>query len=254
MDTIGERLKIERERLGLTQPGFAAAGGVQRRAQINYEQGVRMPGAVYLAGIARLGADIRFILTGRESQREAGVCDSVMRDNVPAAHAGAVHIYCEPAAYREPEGYLPENVQPLSGYVPVPYFTEIAVSAGDGGAVNADTPAVLMLSADWVHQHFGLPPYALCLVRGDDDAMAPALRSGSVVLVDRSASRWGSDGIYLVRIDDRLMIRRIQWLPGGELRVASDNAQFLSFNVVPEDVRQGRVALLGRAMWNVCRL
>jgi len=62
--SIGSRLKEERERLGLSQPAFGELGGVQKRAQINYESGERFPDAAYLAAIAKAGADVRYIVTG----------------------------------------------------------------------------------------------------------------------------------------------------------------------------------------------
>ena len=64
MKTFCERLKEERIRLNLNQSEFAAIGGVQKGAQINYEQGKRNPDADYLAAIATKGADVQYILTG----------------------------------------------------------------------------------------------------------------------------------------------------------------------------------------------
>jgi len=64
MDSIGQRLKEERKRLGYNQTDFATHGGVQKNAQSNYESNARMPDASYLAAIAAVGADIAYILTG----------------------------------------------------------------------------------------------------------------------------------------------------------------------------------------------
>jgi transcriptional regulator with XRE-family HTH domain len=64
MNTPWERLKSERERLGLSQSAFAEIGGVQKRTQINYEHGNRKPDTKYLEGIAAAGADVAYILTG----------------------------------------------------------------------------------------------------------------------------------------------------------------------------------------------
>ena len=60
-----ERLREERERLGLSQEKFGAIGGVLKRAQINYEKGERHPDSTYLTAIAAAGADVLFILTGQ---------------------------------------------------------------------------------------------------------------------------------------------------------------------------------------------
>ncbi|MGX9692944.1 helix-turn-helix domain-containing protein [Achromobacter anxifer] len=63
--SIFDRLKEERQRLGRTQTEFAAIGGVQKRAQINYEAGERSPDSTYLALLANAGVDVHYVLTGR---------------------------------------------------------------------------------------------------------------------------------------------------------------------------------------------
>jgi transcriptional regulator with XRE-family HTH domain len=73
MNTIGNRLKEERARLGITQEKMALAGGVQKRAQARYESGERCPDGHYLASVAELGADVNYILTGvRITQAKQG--------------------------------------------------------------------------------------------------------------------------------------------------------------------------------------
>ncbi|VWD35655.1 helix-turn-helix domain-containing protein [Burkholderia contaminans] len=67
MGDFSERLKEERQRLGLNQEGFAALGGVQKQAQFNYEKGVRKPDSDYLVALAGHGVDVLYVLTGRRS-------------------------------------------------------------------------------------------------------------------------------------------------------------------------------------------
>lgn len=67
--TIGQRLREERERLKLTQPQFAALGGVEKGAQIRYESGKGSPSANHLAAAAEQGLDVLYVITGR---REPG--------------------------------------------------------------------------------------------------------------------------------------------------------------------------------------
>jgi transcriptional regulator with XRE-family HTH domain len=64
--TIGQRLRQERERLGMNQTDFAEVGGASKRAQIRYEADERSPDAHYLAAIAKAGADILFFVTGKK--------------------------------------------------------------------------------------------------------------------------------------------------------------------------------------------
>lgn len=70
---IGERLKEERERLGLTQVQFAALCGASKRSQIEWEKGGAYPNAKALSDFAKAGADVGYILTGKRAEeiREA---------------------------------------------------------------------------------------------------------------------------------------------------------------------------------------
>lgn len=62
--TIGGRLKEERERLGFSQPAFAGLAETTKKSQIDYEKDLTQPKAGYLAAIAKVGADVQYIVTG----------------------------------------------------------------------------------------------------------------------------------------------------------------------------------------------
>lgn len=62
--TLSERLRAERKRLGLTQAAAALACGIARETWSRYEGGELTPGIEPLAGFARAGADIQFVVTG----------------------------------------------------------------------------------------------------------------------------------------------------------------------------------------------
>lgn len=67
MNTLCERLKQERLRLGLNQDEFAEIGGVAKGTYFNYEAGKREPMSGFLIAIAAKGADTQYILTGKRS-------------------------------------------------------------------------------------------------------------------------------------------------------------------------------------------
>lgn len=67
-----DRLIEERERLRLNQDQMAAAGGMKKRAYCYYESGERAPDAAFLAGIAKFGADIGYIVTGERRGQGLG--------------------------------------------------------------------------------------------------------------------------------------------------------------------------------------
>ncbi|MEY0512919.1 helix-turn-helix domain-containing protein [Providencia manganoxydans] len=63
----GERIRSERERIGLSQMAFGETGGVKKLAQLKYEQGERSPDVLYLAALSKIGVDVQFIVTGVRS-------------------------------------------------------------------------------------------------------------------------------------------------------------------------------------------
>lgn len=69
---IGERLKDERKRLGLTQPELADVAGAAKRTVIDWEKGVSSPTAAQLESLARVGMDVLYVITGARVQIVTG--------------------------------------------------------------------------------------------------------------------------------------------------------------------------------------
>ena len=95
MPEICDRLREEREALGLSQQALAERCGITARSQRNYESGERLPDAGYLAAIAAAGADVLYILTGQRAggasapppPRAVSEGDRILLDNFHAAPA-----------------------------------------------------------------------------------------------------------------------------------------------------------------------
>jgi len=77
MSEICNRLREERERLGMSQAVFGELGGVKANAQGNYEKGDRFPDAAYLAAVAGHGVDVLYVVSGERSRVAA---DSITAD------------------------------------------------------------------------------------------------------------------------------------------------------------------------------
>lgn len=70
----GDCLKIERERLGMTQMDIAELASVSKTTQFNYEKDARSPDGVYLAAVAAADVDVLYLITGqRTPSREEGL-------------------------------------------------------------------------------------------------------------------------------------------------------------------------------------
>ncbi|WP_238351668.1 helix-turn-helix transcriptional regulator [Pseudomonas sp. SWRI99] len=63
--TLGERLREERDRLGINQNQLADIGGVKRNSQGNYENDRQRPDTAYLLAVSKIGVDVVYVLFGR---------------------------------------------------------------------------------------------------------------------------------------------------------------------------------------------
>lgn len=66
---LGDRLRAERERLGLSQGKFAEIGGVTRTTAFRYETDAHSPSLEFLQAIEATGVDSVFIIFGTDRQR-----------------------------------------------------------------------------------------------------------------------------------------------------------------------------------------
>ena len=82
---IGARIREERERLGFSQPAFAALADASKRSQIGWEQGRSFPDAAVMSAWSAAGADVSYIITGMRvtppnapvlNRREAALLDN----------------------------------------------------------------------------------------------------------------------------------------------------------------------------------
>lgn len=93
--SIGQRLREERKRLGLSQTEFAKAVGVHLNTQSRYEKGEREPDTAYLDAIRRAGVDVPYVIGPNAGVRVEGSMSGDERaaigmDNIVAAYADVI--------------------------------------------------------------------------------------------------------------------------------------------------------------------
>ncbi|SNT17168.1 S24 family peptidase [Sphingopyxis indica] len=126
---------------------------------------------------------------------------------------------------------------------------KLAVGASAGAGASIDGEAVegaVAFDPKWLRD-LGADPRALSIIRVEGDSMAPTLNDGDDILVDGGdAAGRLRDGIYVLRMDDALMVKRVARAPGaGRISVISDNPQYPSY----PDLPMGSVQLVGRVVW-----
>jgi len=124
----------------------------------------------------------------------------------------------------------------------------LGASAGPGALAGTELPiGNLRFSARWL-KGLGLDPAMLSVIEVEGDSMEPILRDGDEILVDRTPRAMRS-GIHVIRLDDVLLVKRLEPGPAGTLRVISDNPAY------PRAERpQEEVEILGRVVWKGGRL
>lgn len=140
--------------------------------------------------------------------------------------------------------------QPPSDYVAIPLYNGVRAAAGAGSIVEHEQPDdMLMFKEDWVRVELGVSPKDLYLIHVTGDSMEPTLRAGDVILVNRMAVRPDREGVYILRMNGMLLVKRLQAMPGGRVRVISDNAAFSSFDVTTDDLGSDDITVIGRVVW-----
>jgi len=140
----------------------------------------------------------------------------------------------------------PPTQSPLEAFVPVPRL-DVGASAG-AGALDPQERSIGRIAFDpgWLRA-LGVSDYArLSMIRVNGDSMAPTLSDGDEIMVDSgdSAARL-RDGLYVLRIDDVLVVKRIARGRSGQVSVLSDNPAYPGW---PEcDV--SAIDLIGRVVW-----
>lgn len=69
---LKDRIRAWRDAIGATQKDFSELTGIPLRTLKGYEAGERTPGAEALAGIAKTGADMTWLLTGAGEMKQEG--------------------------------------------------------------------------------------------------------------------------------------------------------------------------------------
>jgi phage repressor protein C with HTH and peptisase S24 domain len=124
------------------------------------------------------------------------------------------------------------------------------LSAGNGGpSVEAveRTDKSTPFRSDWLRSQ-GWNPHTHFTMRCKGDSMEPTIQDGAPVVIDTSdAGRRVQTGrIYALSIDGELLLKRLDKLPGGVLRVRSDNSAPM---YAPFELSEAAVAIIGRAVW-----
>ncbi len=130
----------------------------------------------------------------------------------------------------------------------------VEASAGHGALAGSEEDTrTISFDRQWLKE-LGLSPENLSIIDVKGESMAPTLDNGDTIMVDSSdAAERLRDGIYVLRLDEALMVKRVALSPRrgqGGLTISSDNPHYPSW----ADVNPSLVDFVGRVVWSCRRL
>lgn len=124
----------------------------------------------------------------------------------------------------------------------------VRASAGPG-AIPYDQAGKPYFAFDenWLKSLTASSPGRLSIIRVEGDSMAPTLNAGDDILVDLGDCEGRlRDGIYVLRADDALVVKRLALHPAGRrITVQSDNPAYPDW----PDCDIDEIACIGRVIW-----
>lgn len=142
-------------------------------------------------------------------------------------------------------GGLPPEMRGASAAVTMVPRLRLGASAG-GGALDPAERATGQFGFDprWLRK-LSPNPAKLSIIQVAGDSMEPTLADGDDIMVDEAdGAAQLRDGIYVIRYDDALLVKRLATGPAGALTVVSDNAAY-----PPIEVKPGGLEVIGRVVW-----
>lgn len=216
---IAERIRKVRQEHGLTILELSKKIGVSDRTISNYERGERKPSVDYLALLyEHLEANPVWLICGKGEM----FIDLKAQD---AATKFSIEEFL----------FIPKLV--------------LKPSAGCGSLIDfEDVEDYIAFQRDWFNKHVPASKNSLKIMTANGDSMEPTIKNSDMLLVDISQNQAKTDNIYVIRIDDCLVVKRVQCIPGNRLQIISDNKNYTPYEIDLTDEAQD-IKIIGKVVW-----
>lgn len=235
---FSERLKWTMQ--GATNSSFAKKIGITEATVRNYLSDKTSPTLSVLENISRAtNTPLTWLVSGEGTTNETG--------GIPVATPTRLRAHAD------------------DDFVTVNDFSNVEAAAGGGAYItNEETTGRMAFRREWVARE-GLKAQALRVIRARGDSMEPTIQDGAPILLEVFAYEdengnlrylYSSnsprevvkrDGVYVVRLDDKLLVKRLQLDMLGGLLVKSDNQTYDTLHIPASQIDE--IAVIGRVVW-----
>lgn len=227
METIGSRIRTARQAQGVSASTLAKQAGIAYSSLMDLENGRTKSTPALHRIAAALKTSAEFLETGKHAR--------VSAEQPPAYGLTPIR------SWDTPDDLDPEQYVTLRRI-------DFHLSAGHGGpdpnaAELRDTG--MAFRSDFIKAQ-GWRPETHFVFRAQGDSMEPTIQHRSPVVIDTSQTTIQSGRVYAVVVNGESYLKRLDRLPGGRVRLRSDNPapMFAPIEVSPDEIE-----IIGRAVW-----
>lgn len=135
--------------------------------------------------------------------------------------------------------------QELSDIISIPYYPEVSAAAGSGALVyDENTVKHIQISSAIINISTG---DNVCLINATGNSMQPVIDDRDLLLVDLSQKLITDEGIYVIRLDTTLVVKRVQKILNGFILI-SDNPQYPPKEITAENFNENDAAVIGKVI------
>ena len=138
----------------------------------------------------------------------------------------------------ESKGPDPENFE----FIPL---AEAYLSAGEGAfVISEEIRQYYAFPKSWL-KRLATSPRNLFLMAVKGPSMEPGFMDGDIVMVDTGVKYVYGGYVYALGLADTIVIKRLELIPAGLVRIISDNKEYPPQEVYAEEIR-----IIGQVIWH----
>lgn len=232
MKTTSDRILLRMQDLKLQHKDLVAATGASKGTVTNWISGVNEPTGKRLIALASaLQTSPNWLLTGKNEDGGNAKLTNI-----------AIEVY--------------EDGDPIpDGYVPIDYYEDVFVSAGNG-YLNLNTPSdkKMLFPIDLVRE-CNVQPATTKVIHVRGESMFPKLKDGQAISIDMSATTIFDGEIYAFQVGDDTKIKYLSnWNvegKGGFKAVSAnpDKTQYPDEYYSPQRIESEGIFVVGQYWW-----
>lgn len=135
-------------------------------------------------------------------------------------------------------GQAPESlIESTNRFYMVRYFNDISASAGGGSDVGAEEYQSLELSENFIDILGGQSEMKnIEAIKVSGDSMEPTFSYDDIVFINRKKTDLSRGGVFVIRTEHGLFIKRVSKRIDGKIDIISDNKEYSKLTVHPTEI------------------